>query len=190
MWWNGWKQLWEPVWLEWLGWAPHPALHWSPSDCPSMGRGGDGAPGRLAWAATDREAGGSVSGGGPPSEMEASSQSRPPPQKTFFFSPKRMCNYTPNCPAPPSNERSHNTWYLQVGRHKGGLRNDRAPRPQGPLEETSIQLWPPTSIKDRLIICFGEKGLFIQWKLIVLPHHCSSSKAVLQSTKDAELELK
>lgn len=55
------------------------------------------------------------------------------PRRLFFFSPpKRMCNYTPNCPAPPSNERSRNTWYLQVGRHKGafamiGLRGPRVP---------------------------------------------------------------
>lgn len=122
MWWNGWKQLWEPVWLEWLGWAPHPTLHWSPSDCPSMGRGGDGAPGRLAWAATDREAGGSVSGGwGGTTLWDGSIIPISSPPRRLFFPPKRMCNYTPNCPAPPSNERSRNTWYLQVGRHKGAF---------------------------------------------------------------------
>lgn len=44
-----------------------------------------------------------------------------PPSRLFFSFFKRMCNYTPNCPAPPSNERSRNTWYLQVGRHKGAF---------------------------------------------------------------------
>lgn len=131
-------------------------------------------------------------GGGPPSEMEASSQSRSPPQKTlfFFFFPKCMCNYTPNCPVPPSNERSCKHLIPSGRTPWGGLCNDRAPGPEGPLEETSIQLWPPTSIKDRLIICFGEKGLFIRRKLIVLTCHCSPSKTALQSTKEAELELK
>ncbi len=69
-----------------------------------------------------------------------------------------------------------------------------ASRPEGPLGVPSMQLWPPTSIKDpitqRLIICFREKELFIHGKLIVLPSHCSASKTVLQSTKDAGLNLK
>lgn len=123
MWWNGWKQLWEPVWLERLGWAPHPVPHWSPSDCPSLGRGGDGAPERLAWAATDREVGGSVSGwrGGTTLWDGSIIPISFPPADLFFSFFKRMCNYTPNCPAPPSNERSRNTWYLQVGRHKGAF---------------------------------------------------------------------
>lgn len=107
----------------------------------------------------------------------------------------RACVITPlpGLPHPPY-ESSHNTWYLQVGRHRGGLCNDRAPRPEGPLRVTTIQLWPPTSIKEpitqRLIISFREKELFIPGELIVLRSHCSQSKTVLQSTKDAGLDLK
>lgn len=108
--------------------------------------------------------------------------------------PSHACVITPH-PAPPHPPRKLSQHLIPAGRApQGGLCNDRAPRPKGPLRVTSIQLWPPTSIKDpitqRLIICFGEKELFIHGKLIVPPSHCSASKTVLQSTKDAGLDLK
>lgn len=57
-------------------------------------------------------------------------------------------------------------------------------------EGASIQL-SATHINQRQIHhVLWRKGLFTWRKLIVLPRHCSSSKTVLQSTKDVELELK
>lgn len=108
--------------------------------------------------------------------------------------PSHACVITPH-PAPPHPPRKLSEHLIPAGRApQGGLCNDRAPRPKGLLRVTSIQLWPPTSIKDpitqRLMMCFGEKELFSHWKLIVIPSHCSVSKTVLQSTKDAGLDLK
>lgn len=58
-----------------------------------------------------------------------------------------MCNYTPPCPTPlPRNLSQH---LIPTGRApQGGLCSDRPPRPEGPLRVTTIQVWPPTSIKD------------------------------------------
>lgn len=58
-----------------------------------------------------------------------------------------MCNYTPPCPTPlPRNLSQH---LIPTGRApQGGLCSDRPPRPEGLLRVTTIQVWPPTSIKD------------------------------------------
>ncbi len=105
-----------------------------------------------------------------------------------------MCNYTPTCPTPPSLRKLPQHLIPAGKAPQGGLCNDRPPRLEGPLRVTTIQLWPPTSIKDpitqRVIICLGERELFIHGKLIVLHSHCSASKTILQSTKDTGLDLK
>lgn len=111
------------------------------------------------------------------------------PTEDFFFSFKCMCNYTPSCPALSSKERSHNTWYLQVGRYKGPLRWEGSKAWGSAWRKWHSTL--ATHINQRQTDhLLWRKGLFIWQKLIVLPHHCSSSKTLLQSTKDAELELK
>lgn len=194
MWWNASKQLWEPAWLEQPGWAPLSGPHWGPSDCPSMGRGLGVGGGQVTRVSNLRQRGSGicvrVEGGTTCCDRSILQTLRVITLRGLSFT--CMCNYTPPCPTLPPPWKLSQHLIPQVERHRGGLCNDKAPRPEGPLRVTSIQLWPPTSIKDpltqRLIICFAAKKLFIHGKLIVLPSHCSASKTVLQSTKDAGLD--
>lgn len=206
MWWNALKQLWESAWLGRPGWAPLPGPHWSPSDCPSMRRGGDlggRGRGRSTRVSSRRhrgsEIGVRVEGGTTRWDRSIFQTLRVITLRGLSFT--CMCNYTPPNPAthqhpplpPPPLPRKLSQHLIPAGRApQGCLCNDKAPRPEGLLRVTSIQLWPPTSIKDpitqRLIICFAKKELFIHGKLIVPPSHCSASKTVLQSTKDAGLD--
>lgn len=58
------------------------------------------------------------------------------------------------CVITPHPAQPHPPWKLSqhlipAGRApQGGLCNDSVPRPEGSIRVTSIQLWPPTSIKD------------------------------------------
>lgn len=67
------------------------------------------------------------------------------PSKAFA---SHACVITPH-PAPPHLPRKLPQHLIPAGTApQGGLYNDRAPGPEGPLRVTSTQLWPPTSIKD------------------------------------------
>ena len=167
-----------------LGWSNRGGRHiqgphWSPSDCPSTvgggegGGGGGGRPGATRVSSRrqrGREIGVRVEGGTTRwdgSILQTSLPSEAFPSHACVITPHPAPPYSPP-PPPPPHESSRNTWYLQVERHRGAFCNDRTPGPEGPLRVTSIQLWPPTSIKEpvtqRVIICFAEKELFIHGK--------------------------
>lgn len=119
MWWNAWKQLWEPAWLERLGWAPLPGPHWSTSDCQGKQGGGDwGTWATRVSSRRQRGRGIGVWEEGGTTRWEGSILQPSLPSEAF---PPHACVITPH-PAPPhSHETSHNTWYPQVEHHRGAF---------------------------------------------------------------------